>query len=53
MCCFKEKTSSKNDTERIYSRTEPTIYNSTQGVPYHKPYGWVRWNVAAIDKNDE
>lgn len=40
------------ETERIYSPGAPVVYNSTQNVPYHKPSGWVRWNVAAIDKND-
>ena len=39
-------------TERIYSPGPPVVYGEFQQQPYHKPRGWVRWNVAGCEAND-
>lgn len=36
------------NTQRVYSPSEPRVYGAYQGCEYHKPCGWVRWNVSGI-----
>lgn len=39
------------ESKRVYSPVRGT-YNETQGVPYAKPNGWVRFNVRGIESDD-
>lgn len=39
------------NTQRVYSPGKPLVYGAFQDCDYHKPCGWVRWNVAGIPEN--